>query len=66
MTLEEVLLVARAGAQQGCTEALFTLGEQMRRPCRSLWRAYCAVEASHETVSSLGKMLPTWYTKRRV
>jgi FO synthase len=27
MTLEEVLAVARLGAQQGCTEALFTLGE---------------------------------------
>lgn len=26
MTLEEVLAVARLGAQQGCTEALFTLG----------------------------------------
>lgn len=28
MTLEEVLAVARLGAQQGCTEALFTLGER--------------------------------------
>lgn len=27
MTVEEVLAVARAGAAQGCTEALFTLGE---------------------------------------
>lgn len=27
MTLEEVLAVARQGAAQGCTEALFTLGE---------------------------------------
>lgn len=27
MTLEEVLEVARLGAAQGCTEALFTLGE---------------------------------------
>lgn len=27
MTLEEVLLVAQLGAAQGCTEALFTLGE---------------------------------------
>lgn len=26
MTLEEVLTVARMGAEQGCTEALFTLG----------------------------------------
>jgi 2-iminoacetate synthase ThiH len=26
MTLDEVLAVARLGAQQGCTEALFTLG----------------------------------------
>ncbi|KAK9805644.1 hypothetical protein WJX72_009860 [[Myrmecia] bisecta] len=28
MTLEEILEVARAGAQQGCTEALFTLGDK--------------------------------------
>ena len=27
MTLEEVLSVARLGAAQGCTEALFTLGD---------------------------------------
>ena len=27
MTIEEVLETARAGALQGCTEALFTLGE---------------------------------------
>lgn len=27
MTLQEVLQVAQLGAQQGCTEALFTLGE---------------------------------------
>ena len=29
MTLEEVLQVARLGAAQGCTEALFTLGESL-------------------------------------
>uniref|UniRef100_A0A383WB30 Radical SAM core domain-containing protein n=1 Tax=Tetradesmus obliquus TaxID=3088 RepID=A0A383WB30_TETOB len=28
MTLEEVLAVARLGAQQGCSEALFTLGDK--------------------------------------
>ncbi|KAG7675049.1 hypothetical protein KSW81_002553 [Nannochloris sp. 'desiccata'] len=28
MTLEEVLTVARMGAEQGCTEALFTLGDK--------------------------------------
>ena len=28
MTLEEVLAVARMGAEQGCTEALFTLGDK--------------------------------------
>jgi FO synthase len=28
MTLEEVLAVARLGAEQGCTEALFTLGDK--------------------------------------
>ncbi len=28
MTIEEVLEVARLGQQQGCTEALFTLGKQ--------------------------------------
>jgi hypothetical protein len=27
MTIEEMLTVARMGAEQGCTEALFTLGE---------------------------------------
>ena len=27
MTLEEVLQVAQMGAEQGCTEVLFTLGE---------------------------------------
>lgn len=27
MTLSEVLAVAKLGAEQGCTEALFTLGE---------------------------------------
>lgn len=27
MTLDEVLAVARLGAEAGCTEALFTLGE---------------------------------------
>ena len=27
MTIEEVVEIAKAGAQQGCTEALFTLGE---------------------------------------
>lgn len=27
MTVDEVLAVAAAGAAQGCTEALFTLGE---------------------------------------
>lgn len=27
MTLEEILSIARAGAAQGCTEALFTLGD---------------------------------------
>ena len=29
MTLQEVLQVARTGAAQGCTEALFTLGETL-------------------------------------
>jgi FO synthase len=28
MTLDEVLAVARLGAAQGCTEALFTLGDK--------------------------------------
>ncbi len=28
MTLDEVLVIARAGAAQGCTEALFTLGDK--------------------------------------
>lgn len=28
MTLEEVLQVAQMGAEQGCTEVLFTLGEE--------------------------------------
>jgi 2-iminoacetate synthase ThiH len=42
MTLEEVLAVAHLGAQQGCTEALFTLGEpkEMPLPCLG-FRAYC-------------------------
>lgn len=31
MTMEEVLAVARMGAEQGCTEALFTLGEPLCR-----------------------------------
>lgn len=31
MTLDEVLAVCRLGAQQGCKEALFTLGRQLRR-----------------------------------
>ena len=26
MTMQEVLAVAKAGVEQGCTEALFTLG----------------------------------------
>ena len=30
MTIEEVVDIAKAGALQGCTEALFTLGEA---PC---------------------------------
>jgi 2-iminoacetate synthase ThiH len=37
MTLQEVLQVAQLGAEQGCTEALFTLGEQ---PTSSLRAAY--------------------------
>lgn len=32
MTLDEVLAVARLGAEAGCTEALFTLGEQVVAP----------------------------------
>lgn len=44
MTLEEVLAVARAGAQQGCKEALFTLGEkpELRYP------------AAREALASMG------------
>lgn len=37
MTIEEVLTVARMGAAQGCTEALFTLGQLTQNfRCRSL------------------------------
>ena len=36
MTLEEVLSVARLGAAQGCTEALFTLGKLFLYPSAAL------------------------------
>ena len=35
MTLEEVLQVAQMGAEQGCTEVLFTLGEECGVGCYS-------------------------------
>ncbi len=33
MTIEEVLETAKAGALQGCTEALFTLGKNLTKMC---------------------------------
>ncbi|MCU4183663.1 5-amino-6-(D-ribitylamino)uracil--L-tyrosine 4-hydroxyphenyl transferase CofH [Acidiferrimicrobium sp. IK] len=41
MTIEEVLAVARAGADAGCHEALFTLGErpELRYPAAADWLA---------------------------
>ena len=41
LTPEEVLSVARAGAQMGCHEALFTLGErpELRYPVAAAWLA---------------------------
>ena len=39
LSLEQVLQVARAGAEAGCHEALFTLGEQpeLRYPAAAAW-----------------------------
>lgn len=37
MTLQEVLQVAQLGAEQGCTEALFTLGEQLTGSLRAAY-----------------------------
>lgn len=39
MTLEEVLAVARLGAEQGCTEALFTLGGWVQAGVEGGWLA---------------------------
>ena len=41
MTLDEVLSVARAGAEAGCKEALFTLGDKPELRYRGRARAAC-------------------------
>ena len=55
MTPEEVLAVARAGAEAGCTEALFTLGEkpELRHP---LARAELDAMGQESTLTYLAEM----------
>ncbi len=49
MTLQEVLSIARAGAAQGCTEALFTLGEQCQ------WLLSCTITVTTAVQCSVSR-----------
>lgn len=51
MTIEEVLDVARQGAQQGCTEVLLTLGESFG--CRGGGREAAGYEEEDATACSV-------------
>lgn len=57
MSLEDVLEVARAGAQVGCHEALFTLGErpELRYPAASEWLAEHGYNSTVEYVAAATK-----------
>ncbi len=57
MSLDEVLEVAHAGAQVGCHEALFTLGErpELRYPVAAEWLAQHGYESTVDYVAAATK-----------
>ena len=59
LTPEEVLRIARAGAKQGCHEALFTLGErpELRYPVAAEWLSDHGHESTVDYVAAMAELV---------
>lgn len=59
MTADEVLEIARAGAEVGCHEALFTLGErpEWRYPIALEWLAHHGYESTVDYVAAMSELV---------
>jgi FO synthase len=58
---DEVLAIARAGADAGCTEALFTLGErpELRYPAAAAWLAEHGYDSTVDYLAAMCRLVVT-------